>query len=96
MKIKLYTKLTKRNLKINPFIIFLLPLPKPKIPFRLFFNIHMINLYQPPKFIFEAVAVADPLEVGAVAGPLVLAAGPLEVGAVAGPLEVGAVAGPLV
>jgi len=70
MKIKLYTKLTKRNLKVNPFIILPLPLPKPKIPFRLFFDVHMPNLYQPPKFIVEAGPVAGPLGVAPVAGPL--------------------------
>jgi hypothetical protein len=76
MKIKPYTKLTKRNLKVNPFIILPLPLPKPKIPFRLFLDVHIPNLYQPPKVIVEVV---DPL-----AGPLV--AGPLLVEAVVGPL----------
>lgn len=78
MKIKLYTKLTKRNLQVNPFIILPLPLPKPKIPFRLFLDVHMPNLYQSPKVIVEvAEPVAAPLEVEPVAepvaGPLVLA-----------------------
>lgn len=58
MKIKPYTKLTKRNLKVNPFIILPLPLPKPKIPFCLFSNVHRPNLYQPPKIIVEAVGAA--------------------------------------
>ena len=55
MKIKPYTKLTKRNLQVSPFIILPLPLPKPKIPFRLFLNVHVPNLYQSPKVIVELV-----------------------------------------
>lgn len=61
MKIKPYTKLTKRNLKVNPFIILPLPLPKPKIPFCLFLSVHSPNLYQPPKIIVEAVEAVAPL-----------------------------------
>jgi hypothetical protein len=55
MKIKFYTKLKKRNLKVNPFIITPLPLTKPTIPFCIFFNVHIPNLYQSPKIIVEFV-----------------------------------------
>ena len=62
MKIKPY-KIQKRNFGINPFVLVFLPLPKPKIPFYLFTDIHKPNLYQVPKITVEVVgpAVVDQL-----------------------------------
>jgi len=73
MKIKPY-KLTKRNIKVNPFIILPTPIPKPKIPFRLLTKVHKPNFYDAPQFIVEVVPgldLSEPLPVPLLVLPLV-------------------------
>lgn len=70
MKIKMYTKLKKREIKVNPFILMTVPFVKPKIPCRIFWKVNKPNLYQPSEIIVEVVEPVEPVAQLVVEGPV--------------------------
>lgn len=61
MKIKPY-KIQKIKSRFKPYVLVFQPLPKPKVPFRLFTKVHKPNFYQIPQITVEVV--------GPVVGPV--------------------------